>query len=330
MKNNNILQEFEYLKRCNERNIAKILQLDAQSISIRHELEQKRRGFSLMAELAVTLSKGGDYESVFIAVSMRINAALNMQRTAILMPSEHGLFQPSILRGYSAQDEKNIAARSITVEAELLDPANPVLVNGTDSDERLASLRAALALPYLISSPIILNNEVAAILITGRTVEQPPFLTRLGQGDLETVQTVSSFLAAMLAGRHIAEAEERIKIMLDAIPVCCTFWNEACQNIDCNEAAMRMFELSSKQEYLTRFNELSPMYQPNGRLSSEMAQERINKALAEGHTKFEWMHQKLNGEPVPSEIILTRVTHGRGYIVVGYTRDLREQKPIHS
>jgi signal transduction histidine kinase/CheY-like chemotaxis protein len=57
---------------------------------------------------------------------------------------------------------------------------------------------------------------------------------------------------------------------------------------------------------------------------------RINKALAEGHTKFEWMHQKLNGEPVPSEIILTRVTRGRGYIVVGYTRDLREQKAMHS
>jgi signal transduction histidine kinase/ActR/RegA family two-component response regulator len=40
------------------------------------------------------------------------------------------------------------------------------------------------------------------------------------------------------------------------------------------------------------------------------------------------MHQKLNGEPVPSEIALVRVKRGDGYIVAGYTRDLREYKKM--
>ena len=50
-------QELNYLRRISEGNAAKILALDAQSIAIRHELEQKRRGFALLAELSVSLRR---------------------------------------------------------------------------------------------------------------------------------------------------------------------------------------------------------------------------------------------------------------------------------
>ncbi len=122
------------------------------------------------------------------------------------------------------------------------------------------------------------------------------------------------------------EADERAQIMLDATPLCANFWDRNFSNIDCNQEAVKLFGLRNKQEYLERFSDLSPEYQPNGRLSSEMALEKITTAFQDGYCRFEWMHQKLDGDPIPSEIILVRVKHREGYIVVGYTRDLRELK----
>ena len=320
--------ELQYLRRHSEQLTVKMLALDAKAIGMRHELEQKRRGFSLIAELAVTLGKDSDYMSVFISVSRRINAALNMQRTAILMPDDDGLFRATVLRGYTPEEEVAISGKIIAVDAEMLDPMNPVVVTGADPADRLRSLREALALPFFISAPVIVHNEVAALLVTGRLVEQRPFLLRLGCYDVETVQMVSTYLAAMLTGQRLVEAEERTQIMLDAMPLCCNFWDEHCRNVDCNEEAARLFDLSGKQEYLEKFYELSPEFQPGGRLSSELAMEKVQEAFVKGRVRFEWMHQKLNGGQIPAEITLVRVRRGEGYIVAGYTRDLRELKAM--
>ncbi len=122
------------------------------------------------------------------------------------------------------------------------------------------------------------------------------------------------------------DAEERTHIMLDAMPLACNFWDDQFRNIDCNQAAAILFDLPSKEAYLKHFFELSPEFQPNGRPSAELAREHVTKALREGQDRFQWMHQKLDGTPIPSEITLVRVARRNGFIVAGYTRDLRELK----
>ncbi|MDR0301347.1 MAG: response regulator [Treponema sp.] len=127
----------------------------------------------------------------------------------------------------------------------------------------------------------------------------------------------------------VREADERTQVMLDATPLCANFWSRnldelAC--IDCNQEAVNLFGLASKKEYNEKFFELSPEYQPDGRLSKETAIGLLRKAFDEGYCRFEWMHQKLNGEPIPCEIILVRVKYKNDFIVAGYTRDLRELK----
>ncbi|MDR2575516.1 MAG: response regulator, partial [Treponema sp.] len=87
------------------------------------------------------------------------------------------------------------------------------------------------------------------------------------------------------------------------------------------------FEISNKQEFVDRFLDLTPAYQPDGK-TLEDGIGFVKKAFEEGYYRFEWTHQKLNGEPIPCEVTLIRVKHKDGYIVVGYTRDLREQKAM--
>ncbi|MCL2805379.1 MAG: ATP-binding protein [Treponema sp.] len=135
-----------------------------------------------------------------------------------------------------------------------------------------------------------------------------------------------SILLSVIIGRK--KAEERTQIMLDATPLCANFWDKNYKVIDCNLEAYKLFELSSKKEYIDVFDKLSPEYQPDGRLSSEKSFEFLKKAFSDGYCRFEWMHRKLNGETIPCEITLVRAKYRNQYMVCGYSRDLRTLKAL--
>jgi signal transduction histidine kinase/DNA-binding response OmpR family regulator len=116
--------------------------------------------------------------------------------------------------------------------------------------------------------------------------------------------------------------------MFDTMPLGASFWDKNLNVIQCNQGVVNLFGLSGKQEYLDRFYELSPEYQPDGSLSKEKALELIGKAHKEGYCCFEWMHCKPGGELMPCEITLIRTKFKEDFIVLGYYRDLREHKAM--
>lgn len=309
-----------------EQNAAKILSLDTQSIAIRHELEQKRRGFSLLSELSVSLRSGDNYDSVFVTVAKRLNAILNMQRTVMLVPKSDGTFSISVMQGYSTDEKVDLIRHVKNLDPEMTDPEKYVLVTSEDDEERLSEIRKALKLPYFISSPIVVNNKVVAVLVTGRMSEQPPFLSRLGENDVETVQAIAALLASVLTSQKLVSAEERSHLMVDAMPLCCVFWNEKGELTDCNEEALRMFGVRDKAEFIEKFYQLSPETQPNGKNSQKYALELVLDAFIQGRKQIEWVHRNLNGEMIPVQTTMARVSTGEDYNVVGYIKDLRDQK----
>ena len=124
------------------------------------------------------------------------------------------------------------------------------------------------------------------------------------------------------------EAEERVQVMLDFAPFGASFWDENLNIIDCNNEILKLFDLTCKQDFKNRFLELSPEYQPDGSKSKERAFEDLKEALSKDFSSFEWMHQKLNGEPIPCEVVFVRVKYRGNPGLVAYIRDLREQKAI--
>ncbi len=122
--------------------------------------------------------------------------------------------------------------------------------------------------------------------------------------------------------------EKRMLAILDATPLCLNLWNHNFNNIMCNKKAVELFGLNNNQEYLDNFFKLSPERQPDGRLSSEVAITYIRQAFETGHANFMWMHCKLTGEEIPSEITLIKINvadvDGHA-LVAGFTRDLRSQ-----
>ena len=128
---------------------------------------------------------------------------------------------------------------------------------------------------------------------------------------------------------QLREAEEQTKLMLDTTPLCCQLWNSKLETIDCNEAAVRLYGFKDKKEYVERFHECSPEFQPDGQRSDEKADYLVKKAFEEGHCVTEWMHIIPNdGTLMPAEVTLVRVNYRDEYVVAGYTRDLREHKSM--
>ncbi|MDR2729811.1 MAG: PAS domain-containing protein, partial [Treponema sp.] len=135
---------------------------------------------------------------------------------------------------------------------------------------------------------------------------------------------MSNAINRNLQTKKLREADKRMRIMFDAAPVGTHFWDRKYNLIDCNMESLRIFELTSKEEYCERFYELSPEYQPDGKPSKEKVIELLKKAFDEGYCRFEWMHQKLNGDIIPCNVTLVRVEYEDDFIVTGYTYDLRE------
>ena len=122
------------------------------------------------------------------------------------------------------------------------------------------------------------------------------------------------------------EAAERTQIMLDATPLSCSVWDEQYKILDCNLEAIKLFGLTSKQEYLERFYELSPKYQPDGRHSAEVIREHLRQAFENGHVQCEFFRQTPEGDSIPTELTLVRVWQKNQHVVAAYSRDLRELK----
>jgi PAS domain-containing protein len=60
------------------------------------------------------------------------------------------------------------------------------------------------------------------------------------------------------ASMQIMEAAKRINLIMDAMPLACTLWDKDCNLVDCNEGAVKLFDLDDKREFLERFYDLSP------------------------------------------------------------------------
>ena len=74
-----------------------------------------------------------------------------------------------------------------------------------------------------------------------------------------------------------------------------------------NEHACRLYGVAMEKLAQLTPAEVSPKFQPDGRLSSESAREKMVEALAGGKLVFDWLHQQPNGRLIPTEVRLLRL-----------------------
>ncbi len=99
--------------------------------------------------------------------------------------------------------------------------------------------------------------------------------------------------------------------------------------VECNDATVRMLRYGTREELLrTHPSELSPPTQPDGRPSYEKANEMIAIAFERGSHRFEWMHQRADGEVFPVEVLLTAVEEPGRRVLHVVWRDITDRKRL--
>ncbi len=146
--------------------------------------------------------------------------------------------------------------------------------------------------------------------------------------EVDILRSASLMLANVVIrndeAEKLREANEHAKLMLNATPFGCMLWGREHHLFDCNEASIKLFGFKDKKEHLENFFKCVPEYQSDGAYSVEKAYAMVDKAFAEGHCALEWMHQSLDGTPIPSEVTLERIRYGDDFVVAGYIQDMRE------
>jgi len=124
------------------------------------------------------------------------------------------------------------------------------------------------------------------------------------------------------------QAKEMSNLFLRSAPHVMAIFDSSKRPISVNEQAKDLFNLSRKEEYIERFDELHPQFQPCGSHSDSKIIEHLNHALEHGSSKTEWTHVSLNGEMIPTEVSLTRFQQDGEFKLLVYIFDLRQAKAV--
>lgn len=96
---------------------------------------------------------------------------------------------------------------------------------------------------------------------------------------------------------------------------------------DCNEATLKLYGCNHKNELIGKVPYYyAPEYQPDGRKSSEIADEVAKITLEKGSHKFTFYRRNKQGVEFPSEIVLTRIVdYDNSVKIHGVVKDISER-----
>lgn len=98
---------------------------------------------------------------------------------------------------------------------------------------------------------------------------------------------------------------------------------------DCNAATLSLFGFATLEEFCQHhLYNLSPIMQPCGIDSKTLGRQRLDFAIANGSTIFEWTHKKTNNEEFQAEVLLSVININDESIVIATVRDITGRKQV--
>ncbi|MCL2232557.1 MAG: PAS domain-containing methyl-accepting chemotaxis protein [Treponema sp.] len=144
------------------------------------------------------------------------------------------------------------------------------------------------------------------------------------QGEQHILEFTRDKRQELEAAKQEAAVKERMQAILDASPMLCALYDGDGNVLEVNREAERMFDIPDKQIFANNFNDFTPQLQPDGTTTSQKAIDTLNQTLRDGYTRYEFMYQRKDGTPIPTEEIMSRITVDGKPFVISYSRDLRE------
>jgi PAS domain S-box-containing protein len=193
------------------------------------------------------------------------------------------------------------------------------------------------AIPRLVGATIQTLLKVDRIIGVAYIFEKKLFGTSLllmgkGQPDppkeiLENfIQLAAVSLRRKKAEQNLVESEEKYKAIYQ-------FTNDAIMLLDrngffdCNPQTLKLFKIKNKEEFIKKSPaELSPPVQSDGKSSFEAVEENISIAYREGYKRFDWIHQRTDGEIFYADVLLSAFDYAGERVLQATVRDISERK----
>jgi two-component system, sensor histidine kinase and response regulator len=96
--------------------------------------------------------------------------------------------------------------------------------------------------------------------------------------------------------------------------------------VDCNPAALALLGATRDQVVGRTPIDLSPSRQPDGTPSAQMGKTVVQAALDYNGTRFDWVHQRMDGSPIWVEVVLTPIPVGERSAMFVTWRDITSRK----
>lgn len=128
-----------------------------------------------------------------------------------------------------------------------------------------------------------------------------------------------------LAEEELREKEEKYQLLFESANDG-IFIHDETGFTDCNQKGAEMYGLTKEGIIGRSPGEFAPERQPDGRLSSEVAGEKIRAALSGIPQLFEWQPIRADGTPFDVEITLSRLELGGKICLQAIVRDISKRK----
>ncbi len=197
-----------YTRKLADQLAGRLVEADTTATRLRHELEQKRRGSSLLSQLIMALETNMALSALTKTVASRVATTLAMDRAVILARDEAGPahFKLVAWHGYSPAEIAKLDGLRL-IPSPLLTTDRKAIVVTKSEPARDDDTLVQLGIPFYVAVPIIVEGQAEAILVTGRNRDQKPFSPRLDHGDVSTLGAIAGFMAANITRIRMLERE---------------------------------------------------------------------------------------------------------------------------
>ena len=126
-------------------------------------------------------------------------------------------------------------------------------------------------------------------------------------------------------GRLLVESEEKYRVMFDDSPDAYVIMKDG-KIIDCNHAAELSLSCPRDKMIGLSPHNFFPVFQSNGKLSTELSAEEKHKAMQKGKNTFEWKMRNMDGIEFWAIISISRMTLNNEMVLFSTWTDITDKK----
>lgn len=184
------------------------LRLDYTISGLKHELKQKRQGFSLLSSLQQSIGSQHEVNAILGLIVQAVNGTLGMDKTVVFQRNEAGAkFAPAHWLGLG--ETEPVESIELEFPESVVDAGEILVFNGQSVRTSLAeTISKALSLPYFLVVGLRAEGKNVGVLVSGRTREAKPLYPPLDQGDVDTFRSISGLFGATIESIKVAALTE--------------------------------------------------------------------------------------------------------------------------